>query len=384
MNELTTRSLEEEIGKLKEEVAALTALQAKKDRLQQDYENSQLRFKAVFEQSPYGNKLINADLEIIKVNKALIKLLGYSEKELLGRRITDIAHTDFAKHWKALQIKLWAANKACFCIDTCLIKKDKTVIWCRITSILLAENGETLGYTILENISGRKAAEQNLKDANSRELLLQKKLLEATINAQENERLLVAEDVHNSLAQSLYGVKLSLNQINLEKLEHKPENDLAIENAKDVLSDCIKECRRISYNLTPSILEQFGLKAAIEDMCKAVKDTVDFKCYFVGLHGKLPKLLEVTIYRIAQELTTNVVKHAKAKEASIKLSINKKNIIIKVEDDGIGFDVSKIKDTCIGIRSVENKIHLLNGKIDFVSKPDSGTSITVRFSSSSL
>lgn len=384
MNKGKVLPLEEEVSLLKAEIASLKALQLEKDRLKQDYENSQVRFKTVFEQSPYGNKLINADLEIIKVNKALSRLLGYSKKELLGRRITDLAHPDFVEHWKKLQFKLWAAHSACFCVDTCLIRKDKTSIWCHVTSILFSDNGETLGYTILENISERKAAEQNLKEANSRELLLQKQLLEATINAKENERLLVAEDLHDSLAQSLYGVKLSLNQINLESRELKPEYDLAIENAKDLLSNCIKQCRRISYGLKPSVLEHFGLKAAIEQMCKAAKGAVDFRSYFTGLHDRLPKLLEVAIYRIAQELTINVVKHANATNASIKLSFNKKNVAITVADNGIGFDVSNMDDSCIGIRSVENKIQLLNGKMDIVSKPGAGTTITVRFLSSLL
>jgi PAS domain S-box-containing protein len=381
---MNTLPLEEEISQLKAKVASLTALQTEKERLQREYDNSQARFKAIFEQSRYGNKLINADLEIIKVNKALGRLLGYSMKELLGMRITELAHPDFVKHWKKLQLKLWAANKNCFCVETCLIRKDKKSIWCRVTSILVDDNGETLGYTILEDISERKVAEHNLKEANSRELLLQKQLLEATINAQEHERLLVAEDVHNSLAQSLYGVKLSLNQISLDHPHQKHEDDLAIENAKELLSNCIKECRRISYSLTPSVMEQFGLKAAIEDMCKAVRQKIDFTSHFIGLHDRLPKILEVAIYRIAQELTTNVVKHASATKASIKVSFNKDNVLITVADNGIGFDVSKMNPNSIGIRSVENKIHLLKGKMDISSKPGVGTTTTVRFLSSSL
>jgi PAS domain S-box-containing protein len=384
MNKAQPLPLDQEINRLKAENAALTDLQLDKDRFQQDYENSQIRFKTVFEQSAHGNKLINADLEIIKVNKALTKLLGYSKKELLGTRITDIAHPDFVKHWEKLQHKLWTANKPFFCVDTCLVKKDKTPIWCHVTSILLKDNGETLGYTILENISERKASEQNLKEANRRELLLQKQLLEATINAQETERLHVAEDVHNSLAQSLYAVKLRLSRIDFETPEKKSENALAVENANDVLSDCIKECRRISYSLMPSVLERFGLEAAIEDICKRHNGTINFKSHCLGFQQRLLKLLEVAIYRIAEELAANVVKHAAATNASIKLSFKKPDIFITVEDNGVGLNMLDLKDSNIGIRSIENKIHLLNGKMDIQSTPGGGTIISIQFSTSSF
>jgi PAS domain S-box-containing protein len=378
MKNAKTLPSDKEIDNLKSDIAALLALQQEKDRLQQDYDNSQSRFKAIFERSAYGNKFINSDLEIIKVNSALVKLLGYSKKELLGTRITDIAHPDYVSHWQKLQHNLWTAKRSCFSLETCLIKKDKTPFFCHVTSILLTDNGETLGYSILEDISHRKALEQNLKVANSRELLLQHQLLEATIEAQENEKLHIADDVHNSLAQLLYGVRLGLSQIDLG--QSSAENSLAFKDAKDLLHDCIKECRRISYNLRPSVLEQFGIKAAIEDMCKEISGSTNFKCSFAGLHGRLPKLLEVTIYRMVQELATNVIKHSSASKASIKLSINRKNIEMVVEDDGVGFTASNIKDG-IGIRSIENKVHLLKGKLDVSSSPGAGTTMNIQFSS---
>lgn len=384
MNKVKALPLEQEVDSLKSDIATLTALHNEKDRLQRDYDNSQMRFKTIFEQSAHGNKFINSNLEIIKVNKALLKLLGYSKKELLGSRITDIAHPDFVEHWEKLQHNLWTANKPSFSVDTCLLKKDKTSIWCHVTSILLKDNGEILGYTIIEDISERKALEKNLKEANIRELRLHQQLLEATIDAQENERLRIAEDVHNSLAQLLYSVKLGLDKVDLADPEQKTENQLAFKNARILLFDSIRECRRISYNLRPSVLEQFGLKAAIEDMCKEVNGAINFKPYFAGSPVRLPKLLEVAIYRIAQELITNVVKHAHATKGSIKLSFTKKSIMITVEDNGIGFNTLKIKDGSIGIRSIENKLQLLKGKMDILSTPREGTTTNIQFSTNAL
>jgi two-component system sensor histidine kinase VicK len=124
-------------------------------------------------------------LKILKVNKALIKLLGYSEKELLGSRITDFVVPELAEGWKELQHELWTNETSCFVLETRIIKKNKSVLWCHVTSILLRDNDETVGYTILEDISDRKTMENDLKEANNRQLLFEQKLLELTINIQK-------------------------------------------------------------------------------------------------------------------------------------------------------------------------------------------------------
>jgi PAS domain S-box-containing protein len=379
MYKVNTQRLEEENNRLKSDIIALKALVKEKERLQRDYDVSQLRYKTVFEQSALGNKFINANLEIIQVNKALVKLLGYSKKELLGSRIIDIADPNFVKDWEKLQHTLWVANKRSFSIDTCLIRKDKTTMWCHVTSVLFKDNGETLGYTIIEDISDRKALEHNLKQANNTELLFRQELLEATIHAQEKERLYISEQVHNNLAQLLYGIKLSLDRVDLQSPERQVQSDTAFKKAKEVLSKCIEESRRISYELMPPALETFGLKPAIDDMCKQVRGSIEIKYNINGLYGRLPRHLEIATYRIVQELTANVLKHAVASKASINLSFKKEAITIWVEDNGIGFDMLKVKDGSTRIRSIDNNLHLLNGKSNILARPGGGTIISVNF-----
>ncbi|WP_069658829.1 PAS domain-containing sensor histidine kinase [Arcticibacter eurypsychrophilus] len=250
----------------------------KKDHLDLQNKNSHLRFKTIFEQTSLGNKFINSDLKIIKVNKALIRLLGYSEKELVGTRITDIVLPEFVENWKKLQRELWLNKKPSFSIDTCIIKKDRSIVWCHITSILLTDRGETLGYTILEDISERKALENELKDVANRELLFQRQLLEATINTQEKERSRIASDLHNGLGQLLYGIKFSLDQVKFENSEQQMESVLAIKRAKELISVCINDTRRISHDLMPTILDDFGLKQAIQDICQNIDETININC----------------------------------------------------------------------------------------------------------
>jgi PAS domain S-box-containing protein len=346
---------------------------------EQEYNNNQNKFRTVFEQSSLGHKFIDANLKILKVNQALVRLLGYSEKELLGTQITDFVVPELAKDWKKLQHELWTNKKPSFDLETRLIKKDKSIIWCHVTSILLEDNDETLGYTILEDISDRKAMESDLKKANKRELLFEQQLLELTINVQEKERARIAEDLHNSLGQLLYGVKINLDQLKPEDSRLQKENALTIEDSKNLLCECIKECRRISHDLMPSILKDFGLRAAIEDICKQLSRTISFECVFTGVDNRLHKYLEKAVYRIVQELAMNLIGHAHATKAFLLLEVNKKDILIKIEDNGQGFNTADIeKGEGIGIQSIKTKIHLLKGKLNISSTIGEGTSINIR------
>jgi PAS domain S-box-containing protein len=112
------------------------------------------RFETVFENSLLGNKIISSDLKIKQVNPALVRLLGYDKKEdLIGTKILDFAPDYCHKDWTLLQEKLWKKLIPSFSLESCLLKKDGTLIWCQITTILFEDKGETLGYTIIEDIT---------------------------------------------------------------------------------------------------------------------------------------------------------------------------------------------------------------------------------------
>ena len=133
----------ESIASLKKENAAITQ------------ENSELkRFRTIFDNSRLANKIISPDLKILQVNLAMIRLLGYDTKEdILGTRILDYSPPEFHEHWRQLEKILWEKGTPYFSLDTCLIKKDETLIWCRVTSIVFPDKAGLLGYTIIEDIT---------------------------------------------------------------------------------------------------------------------------------------------------------------------------------------------------------------------------------------
>ncbi len=151
----------ETIDALKQKNAELTA---ENERLREQarqlgeitraFQESQSRFRAVFEASRLGNKINAADLKILQVNPALVKLLGYSAKEdIVGTAILDYSPPERHEEWRHLQQELWKHSAPSFSLETVLIRKDGSLIWCQVTSILFTDNGETLGYTIIEDIT---------------------------------------------------------------------------------------------------------------------------------------------------------------------------------------------------------------------------------------
>ncbi|MGI4741191.1 MAG: PAS domain-containing sensor histidine kinase [Janthinobacterium lividum] len=128
------------------------------------YEQSQVRFRTVFENSPLGQKIITPDLTIRQVNQAVVDMLGFTKPEdLVGRKIMEFAHPDYRADWAELQTKLWKHKLPHFSLETVLVRPDGLSVWCQVHSVLFPDDDGELGYTILEDISDRKALETNLQ-----------------------------------------------------------------------------------------------------------------------------------------------------------------------------------------------------------------------------
>lgn len=361
------------MNRLKEQVRQTAMIQREKDRLESEYQRSQKRFRTVFEESVIGKKIIDDQLRIVKVNRAVLAMLGYSENELTGKLITDFAQADFIPRWKELQEELWTNERPSFSFDTCLIKKDGTSFWCHITTIIIEDNGDRLGYTILEDISERKELER-LREL-VREQEHRQEIAEAILNTQEEERKRIAESLHNGLGQMLYGAKLSLSS--LSSARDGNEREQAIRYSEKLLDNCIHECRRISHDLTPAILEEYGLIEAVRDICQQMSGPVKFDCLIKGSHARTDRFMEVISYRIIQELMVNVIKHAGATHAVTKIEMARNGIHISVHDNGKGFDPSTVKAKGIGLQSIRSKVILLSGDLDISSAENAGTTVTI-------
>lgn len=204
--------------------------------------------------------------------------------------------------------------------------------------------------------------------ARERQQLKEEKELEvvrAVLSKQEEERNRISESLHNGLGQLLYGVKLSLSGI-----EPSPVSEFITkkEYALQLLEEGIIQTRRISHELMPDILNDFGLKAAIEDTYRKMNTDIKFSIQMTGEKQIAPQYIELAIFRIIQELVLNVGKHSAAKSCQIKVAITEKLVQITVSDNGKGIPAGQVSSG-IGLRSIRDKVSLLKGSLSIQSQP---------------
>ena len=224
------------------------------------------------------------------------------------------------------------------------------------------------------DITPIREAEEKLREM---EELQRLEVFKATISTQEEERNRISEDLRNGIGQLLYAVKINLKHLDLHLATTDPK---AFQDAKSrtdqILAEAIKEIRRLSHLMTPATLEHFGLEESIKDLCRQYSPELHIKMTMTGLKGRLDRYLEVSIYRMAQELLQNTVSHAKATSASVQIKKEKQSMILTVLDNGQGFLPEEVKTKGIGLASLFNRVRLLNGRVDVVNTK--GTKVTIK------
>jgi PAS domain S-box-containing protein len=232
-----------------------------------------------------------------------------------------------------------------------------------------------------KDITASRRADEKIRRMEAEQ---QQEIFRVTLASQEEERRRISESLHNGLGQLLYAIKISMTRLTPEQAADKSQAYIQAKKYTDeLLKDAIVESRRISHELMPSILEDFGLKAAIEDVCSQLSINVKFNCMVTGFVGRLDSYMELAIFRTMQELMLNVVKHSGATEAIAEASINTDEVLIKVQDNGRGMLNSGERKAGIGLASIRSKVKLLNGQIKIDSVPGQGTAVTVQMPLSS-
>lgn len=201
----------------------------------------------------------------------------------------------------------------------------------------------------------------------------QMEIFRVSLSTVEEERHRISESLHNGLGQLLYGIKINFSSLSQIMDVKTFEESKGYTN--HLLTEAIKESRRISHELMPTILEDFGLKSAIEDICHQMQDGIKFPCTVRGINGRLEKYLELAVYRSVQELITNAVKHAHAAKVITEVIGYDQEIKVKVKDDGRGMEASKGTKPGIGLVSIRSKIKLLNGTMTIQSDGVNGTTV---------
>ncbi len=309
-------------------------------------------------------------------NKAFETFFGENKEHLIGKRVFDISPHELAKVYHAKDVELF--EKPGIQVYDSQVQDANGVLHNVIfhkASLIDAQGSITGLIGAILDITERKQAEEKIHELSH--LLMQ---------SQEKERHLISCELHDSIAQNL-----SVLKINCDLIYNDPSmTSLTIREklaaSSSLLLQSIAAVRNLSYDLRLPGLEDMGLVKALEIYCEEASENGKVKVDFqsVGMSViRLEKNMEIHLYRLIQEGLSNIRKHADADHATILLLGSSPNIILRIEDNGRGFDVKEqellsVATKRMGIRSMQERVKLLQGQMTIQSQPMKGTKIFIK------
>lgn len=258
-----------------------------------------------------------------------------------------------------------------------LLRGTPSYMWQMIDEWL----GVVISFMIIIGVVLIREIFYSLKKADIDRSRTEKRVLNAIINTEENERKRFAKDLHDGLGPILSTVKMSLTS--LAQRISDPSGTEILKNTNHLVNEAISTIKDISNNLSPHILENFGLSSAIGAFATKINQTraveIDFKSDLENY--RLDSDKEVVIYRAVCELINNAIQHSGASKIEIELNKHDKFVTLQFSDNGRGFDTSKLsrEDTKgMGISNIETRVRTVEGVFVLESSPGKGTNALIR------
>lgn len=232
-----------------------------------------------------------------------------------------------------------------------------------------------VGFLYYNNRKNKAAAQHQAQLVKERE-----RGLMAVFDATEEERKRIAKDLHDGIGQQLSGLRLSWEALQIQVKEKAPQEAEKIQKLTQILDESATELRSISHQMMPKALQEKGLLSAIQDMLEKSLGLTDvnYQLEHFKVEGeRFDERVEIGVYRVAQELINNIVKHSKATQVMVQLYKNKSTLILIIEDNGVGFS-ARGKSDGIGLTNIFSRLNTVDGNVIWEPGPQSGTVATVR------
>ena len=331
--------------------------------------------KAILAASPAGIGLVR-HRSLGWANRAMYKMVGYDSGSLFGKSFR-LLYADDEEYVRATrELYRGIKERGLGETETQWVRQNGSIIRCYLQSSPLDPSDPAKGViTAAINITDQKQAREHIHF-----------LTQQLMKTQESERQVLSRELHDSVAQ-----ELSVAKIHCDLLINDPtrltssEVKSKIAEISKALHNSINTVRNLAYYLRPSVLDDLGIIEALSQYCEDFSQdnglNVDFSA--IGMENvKLDFDTEINLYRLIQEGLNNINKHADAGQSTIRLLAASPNIILRIEDDGRGFDVKKRLalapyEKRMGLRSMQERVNLLGGKMNIHSQPSKGTRIFI-------
>ncbi|MEA3231596.1 MAG: PAS domain S-box protein [Thermodesulfobacteriota bacterium] len=334
------------------------------------------KYEDLYHNAPIMYLSLDINGIIIECNNVILDKLGYNRGEFTGKQMATLLTKESAASFKKDFPELIKTGKL-MGLERQLVTKSGDIL-----DVQLSVSGEydMHGKMIktrasFEDISGLKRAEDHIHS-----------LTHALINAHESERQMISRELHDRIAQDLSTLKIGFDNLLYNQTAVSPEERQKAAGFSEIFKNTIAAVRDLSYDLRPPFLDQMGLAEAISHFCESFSEAHGVNVHFntAGMDSlRLNFETETNLYRLVQEGLNNIRKHAEAADAFVKLIAASPNIILRIEDNGRGFDVERRLEAAtnekrMGLRSMEERTCLLEGEMTVESFPLKGTKIFIK------
>jgi PAS domain S-box-containing protein len=352
--------------------------------IQYSIERNRIRLSLVESNESYRNLFFNNPMpifiwdmhtfEILEFNGIAQEQYGYTREELLKMTVLDLREPHHHEKIKAFARRFNEEDitKMSGIWEHITRTGEKLIL--DISSHKIDYKGRQAILAIHNNITERVRLEEKLEEER---LMKQKEITEATIRVQEKERYDIATELHDNVNQ-----QLTVSMMYIASAQQKyPDDAELLKQSTGFIMNAIEEIRKLSQILVTPVIRHFGLSKAIEGLVEDIATVNKFQIELIAdsfTEDDIKYDFKLNIFRMVQEMMNNIVKHAQASHVQIELSRGEDSIDLKVQDNGIGFDVSQQRKG-IGIHNIINRADLYNGKVNIKTAPGEGCSIYISF-----
>ncbi|MDD4159647.1 MAG: sensor histidine kinase [Synergistaceae bacterium] len=341
-----------------------------------------------------SDKLI--DLEYERINDAYLKYYltgkGFIKREdVIGRLYTEIWAGEENIGWENLMLRVASAECATFNEET---NRYENSGYFEGQSSIIPGYYQMFAFSpiaghvvsIFRDMSDLHTATKDLSIKEkqlieSREGL--RKLTTSLTLAEEKTRRSIATTLHDTLGYSMVSLLHALKDLRTSELTPDEKENKLAQITYD-MEKLIDDTRNFTFSISPPLLYELGLNAALESRCESIRASASIDCIFLthGSEKKIPEDTKILLYQMAHELLANVSKHAKASRVLVQTRWGTKKIQLLVEDNGIGFTNGTFEQNIkkfsgMGLFSIRERLKTMGGKFDIVSEPGKGTTVSI-------
>lgn len=334
--------------------------------------NSAFELLPFFELTPDLVCIARKDGYFQQVNPAVIKKLGYSAEELYAQPISNFIHPNDRPLTQQHRNEL-IAGKPLVNFQNRYVTKEGAIIWLDWTSVFLP--GKELVFAIAKDVTERKLAELEVEEKYNRF----KGLANHFKGNIERDRKYLSIELHEELAQLLAVLKIDIDWIRTKEIELPDAVAKRLDHAAVITEMLIKTIQRISFTISPGMLNDLGLVETLRWHCNEFSMLSSIDCQLEGSCNDeaISREVQLDIFRICQEALHNVLYHSEATNATVTIAETDKELSFVISDDGNGFDITQLQHSN-GLTVMKERAASINADVSVTSNPGTGTRVSVK------